>query len=135
MVELPALSTAVTVNVWVPAVVSTAWPFATVPVLARQQRPSGFADIYQSRPSVFGVDDPGRQTLPLQTLDELSHRRLADALCCGQCGQPGRTVPSKPGEHLIGRRSQSRPVDEVTHHKDACLIQAICNALSVITSL
>src|ERR1700678_2411112 len=59
-------------------------PLPAVPLLATQQRPPSGGDEYQSHPSVFGVVDPADQTLPLQALDELGHRRLAEALRRGQ---------------------------------------------------
>ena len=71
---------------------------AAVPPPVVHQRPPGVRDVYQSDPPVFGVVDPGRQALPLQTLDQLGHRRLGDALRRGQRREPDRTFLIEPAQ-------------------------------------
>ena len=77
--------------------------------------------------AIVRVSEPGHQTLPLQPLDQLSHRRLADPFLSGQRGEPNRTFSTHPVQQEPGRCAQARSVAQIPRCQIHRLIEGLAD--------
>ena len=110
-------------------------PVSAVAPLVVKQCPAGIRDGYQGGPPVFGIVDPGHQTLPFQPLNQFGHRRLADACRRSQCRHPGWAFPIKRAQRQVGSQTQSSANTQVPNHEDRRLFKPLDSLLSADTAV
>ena len=104
--------------------------FPADPLAVVEERLTLLGDADEGSAPIVGVGKPGHQTLALEPLDQLGHRRLADALL-------GASVVSRMGPSrqtlFIANAAEALKVGAVgqkAHRQVDCLVEQLANAVA-----
>jgi hypothetical protein len=104
-----------------------AFPTESLPVVEQCLSVPGDAD--EGGAPIIGVSEPGDQAEPLESLDQLSHGRLANPFLGGQRRQPTGPFTAHPVHHERSRGAQIGAVREKPRGQVQCLIEKLADVI------
>src|ERR1700692_4463859 len=100
-----------------------AFPPHSLPFVEQFQTVTGDTD--EGSTPIAGIGEPGHQALPFLSLDQLSHRRLADPFLRGQRRKPDGPFTAHPVQRVGCGRAQIGAVGEISPRQVHCLVEKL----------